>query len=79
MARLYNGNGVGCGRRKILRLYNDGRFGFNGRRINGLRLPRDDGTGDGGGDHTRGDGRGFHGSDGHPDTRLRRGGPIDGG
>ena len=44
-----------------------------------MGLPRDHGTGHGGGDYARGDGRGFRGGDGHPDTRFRGGGPVEGG
>ena len=91
MARLYT---IGCRRRDALRLYNGGigindcgigcntrgylRF-LRGRACGcGLRLPRDDGTRHGRGDHACGYGGGFRGGDGHPDTRLGGGGPIDG-
>ena len=79
--RLYNGGigindcGIGCNTRGYRRL-------LRGRVIGcrcGLRLPRDDGTRHGRGDHARGDGGGFGGGDGHPDARLRGGGPVDGG
>ena len=79
MARLYNdgivvyGYGIGCNTRGYHRFLR-GRLGWCG-----LRLPRDDGTRHGRGDHARGDGGGFGGGDGHPDTWLGRGGPVDGG